>query len=100
MNINYRRNNLYKKNRLPDYVKGFFWLMIFLVVFSIVILFCSQDYLAGYHGYEVIDKGRWGRYGTPKLVLKGPDRNGNDRIVTLGVNNDTYYYYDIGDELE
>lgn len=100
MNINYHRNNLHEKNRLPDYVKGLFWLMIFLIVFSIVILFCPQDYFAGYHGYEVIDNGRWGGNGIPKLVLNGQDRNGNDRIVTLGVNNDTYYYYDIGDKLE
>ena len=74
--------------------------MIFLVAFSIVILFFLPDSASRYRGYDVIDKGRWGRYGTPNLVLKGQDRNGNDRIITLGVNNDTYYYYDIGDEFE
>ena len=100
MNINYHRNNLHENNRLPDYVKGFFWLMIFLVAFSIVILFFLPDSASRYRGYEVIDKGHWGRSATPTLVLKGPDRDGDDRIVSLAVNNDTYYYYDIGDEFE
>ena len=78
----------------------FLLVMILIMVFAIAILVFSPDSTSRYRGYKVIDKGRWGKSAIPTLVLKGPDGDGDDRIVSLAVNNDNYYYYDIGDEFE
>lgn len=100
MYTHYRQSSFYENDKPPEGLGWLCLIMILLMIFTITIYIFSPNASPDYRGYEIIDKGRWGRYGTPTLVLKGQDKNGNDKIVTLGVNADTYYGYDIGDEFE